>query len=221
MSFTPPLLTPTDTKTLLEGTGFVHLAGRLYGSFDTRDFAAGLELVRQVGELAESIHHHPDVMLGYGTVAFTLRSHDVGGVTGRDTELARQIRELVEPLSITSAERRPDVYEIGIDCVDAEAIRGFWRAATGFVDQTAADGERELADPQGRAPTIWFQPMDPPRTGRNRIHLDVYVSIDDAESRVRDVLDAGGRLVTDQHAPNWWVLADAEGNEACICTSRD
>ena len=29
-------------------------------------------------------------------------------------------------------------------------------------------------------------------------------------------IDAGGRLVTDAHAPSWWVLPDAEGNETCI-----
>ena len=31
-------------------------------------------------------------------------------------------------------------------------------------------------------------------------------------------LDAGGRLVDDSRAPSWWVLADSEGNEACIAT---
>lgn len=31
-------------------------------------------------------------------------------------------------------------------------------------------------------------------------------------------LAAGGRLLSDRVAPRFWVLADAEGNEACICT---
>lgn len=30
---------------------------------------------------------------------------------------------------------------------------------------------------------------------------------------------AGGRLLTDEHAPSFWVLADGEGNEACVCTA--
>jgi 4a-hydroxytetrahydrobiopterin dehydratase len=34
------------------------------------------------------------------------------------------------------------------------------------------------------------------------------------------VLAAGGLLVTDAHAPSWWVLADAEGNELCVCTRQ-
>jgi len=34
-------------------------------------------------------------------------------------------------------------------------------------------------------------------------------------------LDAGGRLVDDSHARAFWVLADAEGNEVCVCTWTD
>jgi 4a-hydroxytetrahydrobiopterin dehydratase len=58
---------------------------------------------------------------------------------------------------------------------------------------------------------------------RNRIHVDVWVPHDQAEARVAAAIAAGGHLVTDEHAPSWWVLADAEGNEACVATwtSRD
>jgi 4a-hydroxytetrahydrobiopterin dehydratase len=41
---------------------------------------------------------------------------------------------------------------------------------------------------------------------------------DQAETRVTAAIAAGGHLVTDEHAPSWWVLADAEGNEACVAT---
>jgi 4a-hydroxytetrahydrobiopterin dehydratase len=61
--------------------------------------------------------------------------------------------------------------------------------------------------------------MDVARTDRNRIHLDVYVPSAEAEPRVQAILDAGGVLLTDEHSPEWWVLADAEGNELCVCTS--
>jgi 4a-hydroxytetrahydrobiopterin dehydratase len=67
-------------------------------------------------------------------------------------------------------------------------------------------------------PAFWFQQMDAPRPQRNRIHVDVTVPHDVAEERVAATLAAGGRLVTDAYAPSWWVLADAEGNEACVCT---
>jgi hypothetical protein len=53
---------------------------------------------------------------------------------------------------------------------------------------------------------------------RNRIHIDVWVPHDQAEARIAAAIAAGGHLVTDQYVPAWWVLADAEGNEACVAT---
>ena len=46
---------------------------------------------------------------------------------------------------------------------------------------------------------------------------------DVAQERIKAALDAGGTLVSDERAPAFWVLADADGNKACICTweSRD
>ena len=42
-----------------------------------------------------------------------------------------------------------------------------------------------------------------------------------AEGRVRAALGAGGRLVDDSFARSFWVLADAEDNEVCVCTWTD
>jgi 4a-hydroxytetrahydrobiopterin dehydratase len=63
--------------------------------------------------------------------------------------------------------------------------------------------------------------MDAARPQRNRIHIDVTVAADEAADRLAAALAAGGRLLTDQYARSFWVLADAEGNEACICTWLD
>ncbi|HEY6685860.1 MAG TPA: VOC family protein [Propionibacteriaceae bacterium] len=71
-------------------------------------------------------------------------------------------------------------------------------------------GDEDLLDPYGRWPSIWFQQMDTPRRQRNRIHIDVFVPHDQAEARVAAAIAAGGRLVSDQHAPPCWSLADAE-----------
>ena len=60
--------------------------------------------------------------------------------------------------------------------------------------------------------------MDAPRPQRNRIHLDVDVPHDTAAERIAAALAAGGTLLSDSAAPAFWVLADAEGNEVCICT---
>jgi 4a-hydroxytetrahydrobiopterin dehydratase len=83
--------------------------------------------------------------------------------------------------------------------------------------------DEDLVDPHGRGASIWFQRMDAPRPQRNRIHIDLWVPHDQAEARVAAALAMGGHLVTDQFAPTWWTLADAEGNEVDVATwqSRD
>jgi len=63
--------------------------------------------------------------------------------------------------------------------------------------------------------------MDVPRPQRNRIHLDVIVPHDEADARVAAAIAAGGHLISDAAARSFWVLADAEGNEACVCTWED
>jgi 4a-hydroxytetrahydrobiopterin dehydratase len=60
--------------------------------------------------------------------------------------------------------------------------------------------------------------MDAPRPQRNRIHIDVDVPHREAKARLDASIAAGGRLLSDAGAPAFLVLADPEGNEACICT---
>ena len=112
--------------------------------------------------------------------------------------------------------------EIAIDALDIDAVRPFWQAVTGYVEhRVRPGGPIELVDPGRRGPSIWFQQMDAPRPQRNRVHLDVTVAHDVAEARVDAALAAGGRLVDDSHARAFWVLADVEGNEACVSTWLD
>ncbi len=212
-------LSPSDTAERLSSGAFIQLDGVLYGSYATTDFAGAAALVAGVAEAADAMNHHPDIRLGYGTVDFELSSHDVGGVTERDLALAGEIQRLAEALGATITAGQPTRYELAIDTVDPDAIREFWRVGMGYELSVDQDGTTELVDPRGRGPKLWFQHMEPPRTERNRIHLDVYVPTAEAGDRVGAVLAAGGILVTDQHAPDWWVLADVEGNELCVCTS--
>lgn len=211
-------LSSSDTAERLRGTAFVHLSPALYASYATDDFATASAFVARVAEAADAMNHHPDVRLGYGSVAFELSSHDAGGVTERDVELATRIQSLADDLGARADSKPTARYTIAIDTVDADHIRDFWRVGMGYEERTTEDGI-VLVDPRGVAPKIWFQAMEPPRLDRNRIHLDVYVPTTDARARVEAVLAAGGTLMTDEYAPEWWVLADVEGNELCICTA--
>jgi len=109
--------------------------------------------------------------------------------------------------------------ELAIDALDIPAIRPFWKAALAYVDEPGSDGPGAgIIDPAGQLPPMWFQQMDAPRPQRNRVHFDITVAHDEAEARMRAAVAAGGRLVNDSFAPSFWVLADAEGNEVCVCT---
>jgi 4a-hydroxytetrahydrobiopterin dehydratase len=211
-------LSQADTAKRLRKTTFVHLDGGLHGSYRTANFASALALVNQVGAVAEALNHHPHVSLGWGRATFHLSSHDVGGVTERDLKLALRIQELAEAAGATPSELTPTRYDIAIDCTDVDAILPFWKVGLGYEELVGEEGT-ELVDPRAQGPRVWFQHMEIARTERNRIHLDVYVPTIDAADRVDAVIDAGGILLTDEHAPDWWVLADAEGNEMCICTT--
>ncbi|WP_125777454.1 VOC family protein [Antribacter gilvus] len=181
--------------------------------FATGSFLTGVRLVDAIGELAEAANHHPDVDLRYPHVTVRLTTHDVGGLSQRDVELARDISAAARELEIPADPTGLQELEIAIDALDRPAVQPFWEAVLGYKP-----GDDDLSDPAGRAPAFWFQQMDEPRPQRNRIHVDVTVAHDVAEERVAAALAAGGTLVSDEAAPRFWVLADAEGNEACVCT---
>jgi len=187
----------------------------LHARFRTGDFATGLRLVEGIGAAAEEMNHHPDLDLRYGQVHVRLFSHDVFGVTSRDLTLARRISELAAGLGVTADPSAVQVLEIALDSADAATVMPFWRAVLGLQDSPLHD---ELIDGGGILPTLWFQSTEPHDEPRQRFHLDIRVPPEEAFARVEAALAAGGALVSDDRAPAFWVLADAEGNKACVTT---
>lgn len=62
--------------------------------YEFEDFVEALQFVNQVGALAEEADHHPDIFFGYGYAEIAITSHDAGGLTSRDFELAAKIDKL-------------------------------------------------------------------------------------------------------------------------------
>lgn len=56
-------------------------------------FADGIRFVQQVAEVADRMNHHPDIDIRYTNIAFSLSTHDAGGITQRDLELANAIEQ--------------------------------------------------------------------------------------------------------------------------------
>ena len=198
--------------------------GQAQARFRAPSFADAAALVQRIAVAADAADHHPDLDLRYpGVVHVAMSTHAVGGLSGRDVELARTISALAGELGAAADPAAPVQVEVAIDALDIDAVRPFWKAVLGYVDASTPEGQqvRVLVDPIRVGPVLWFQQMDEPRPQRNRIHLDVSVPHDVATARVDAAVAAGGRLVNDEHARSFWVLADAEGNEACICTWQD
>lgn len=189
--------------------------GALRTSFATPDMSTGAELVRRVVEAANEANHHPDLGVRYSRVLVDLVTHDAGGLTLKDVEMARTISDIAAGLGLRAEPEVRQVLEVCVDALDIDAVRPFWEAVTGFdVDEAG-----NLVDTATGSGSLWFQQMDAPRPQRNRLHVDIDVPLEVVEGRLAAALDAGGVLVSASSAPAFWVLADPEGNEACLSTS--
>lgn len=59
-----------------------------------KDFSEALSFINKVGELAEAANHHPDIYNSWATVRLSLTTHDRGGLTNLDFDLAKRIDAL-------------------------------------------------------------------------------------------------------------------------------
>ena len=184
--------------------------------FRTGSFAVGARFVGAIGELPGAEGDHPDVDVRQDAVVVRLITvtDDYYGLTERHAELARRISAVARTLGISADPSAVQTVQVTVDALEGPKVVAFWRALLGYQDR-AHSGE-DLMDPLRRGAPFQFQPMDAPRPQRNRIHIDVWVPHDQAETRIAATLAAGGRLVNDADAPSDWVMSAPEGNEACV-----
>jgi 4a-hydroxytetrahydrobiopterin dehydratase len=185
--------------------------------------AVALAVVEACGADADG---HLRVDVRADRVELVLQTRATNRVTERDVELAETITGLLRSrgheIAPPAGGRPVHALEIAIDALDIAAVRPFWLAVLGYEAEPGDEGPTgAIVDPARALPSIWFQQMDAPREQRNRIHFDIAVAHDEALGRVRAAVDAGGTLVSDEYAKSFWVLADREGNEICVCTWQD
>ncbi|MET9612289.1 VOC family protein [Kitasatospora indigofera] len=220
-------LSGPEASGALNDTGWRYLLDSLRTSVPARSLAGGIELAaRAAAACGEHADRHLQADVRRERVLLTLQSPDEAAVTTRDVDLAHRISAAVraagsrtEPGGGPETARTVQLLEIAIDALDPAAVRPFWKAVLGYADAPGASGPAApLTDPAGQGPALWFQQMEQPRPQRNRLHLDICVPHDEAPRRIGAALAAGGRLLSATRAPAFWVLADAEGNEACVTT---
>ncbi len=71
--------------------GWIRLEKAIQRQYTFPDFKAAMFFVNVVAGLAEKAGHHPDLTVTYNRVTVSLSTHDAGGITGKDFELARRI----------------------------------------------------------------------------------------------------------------------------------
>jgi 4a-hydroxytetrahydrobiopterin dehydratase len=211
----PPPLRRQQISDSIRDLGWRFILGAIHTVVRVASAEQAADVLRLAGRAGAhlSAAARPDRML------LTLQDPRLGWVSGRDLEWAREITAAVREQGLDTVPDGRQVIEFAIDALDIPAVRPFWKAVLGYVDEPGASEPSDgLVDPQGQGPAVWFQQMDAARPQRNRIHIDISVANDVAEQRLHSALAAGGTLLSADHAPSFWVLADAEGNEACVCS---
>lgn len=125
--------------------------------------------------------------------------------------------------------RTARLHDIVFDCHHPAATARFWAAALdGYAVAPYDDAElvrlrslgitnteddpTVLVEPAHGGPRLWFQLVPEPRSGKNRVHVDLVAA--DPEPEIQR-LSALGATVQARNADNI-VLADPEGNEFCL-----
>jgi 4a-hydroxytetrahydrobiopterin dehydratase len=212
----------TDWRKLGQGLHARYLVG---------DLRAGARFLTAIGEIPEAAEHL-EVRLGTRHVDLKLISHDaiyrdeagtehrVDWVTQRDIDLARQMSAIAAQQSIAADPRSITAVELALDTANAATLAPVWSALlTGGPEAqgrgTITDDVRDATD---RVPILWFQETDPRPTPPQTFHLDIQVPYDVAEQRIAAAVAAGAVIVDNTNAPSTTVLADPDGNKACVGT---
>ncbi|MGK5684926.1 VOC family protein [Actinoplanes sp. URMC 104] len=109
--------------------------------------------------------------------------------------------------------------QIVIDAEDAPRLARWWAEALGYVIVNEQPDEVEIRRSADELPGLLFGPVPERKTVKNRLHIDLRP--DDQEAEVERLVDMGARHVDiGQGDVSWVVLADPEGNEFCVLSSK-
>ncbi len=86
------LMTGPEIREALETLpGWTVADGALTQTLTFADFVGSIRFVNEAANIAEELDHHPDMDIRYNRVLLRLSTHDAGGLTGLDFELARRL----------------------------------------------------------------------------------------------------------------------------------
>lgn len=91
-----PVLNASEVQQRLAALpGWSLVQGEIVRNAQFKDFVGAMTFVNQVAALAEQAGHHPDIDIRYNKVRLALVSHDAGGLTQKDFDMANEIEKLL------------------------------------------------------------------------------------------------------------------------------
>jgi len=111
-------------------------------------------------------------------------------------------------------------YVATLDCADPERLAVFWAEALHYHANPYDPPYLTLTDPGRRSPELILQKVPEPKRGKNRMHLGLFGTDIEEESRRMESLGArrlSTESLTGTTGNRWIVMADPEGNEFCVC----
>ena len=88
-----PLSPDEITEQLADLDGWIQEGKAIRKQFELEDFTQAMEFVMHVAEIAEELDHHPDIDIRFNQVTVSCSTHDEGGLTIKDFELAARVEE--------------------------------------------------------------------------------------------------------------------------------
>ena len=104
------------------------------------------------------------------------------------------------------------------DCADPLALADFWAEATGYsVDHGDQEWVTLRESGAGSNIRLGFQRVPEPKSGKNRVHVDLHTDDEEREPQRIEALGARRLYVSEDPGDVFITLADPEGNEFCVC----
>jgi 4a-hydroxytetrahydrobiopterin dehydratase len=202
----------------------------LHARFLIPDFATGVRFLGAVSEAGDAVSHYPQVRLDTSFVDLKMITddaiytddagvgHRVEWVTRADIDLARRISEIARAQGLQADPASITAIELALDTAHADQVAPVWSALLTGGPEAQGRGTigDDVRDPTWRMPILWFQETEEHETPRQRFHIDVQVPYDVAQQRIAAAVAAGAVIVDDSRAPWTTVIADPDGNMACI-----
>jgi predicted enzyme related to lactoylglutathione lyase len=108
-----------------------------------------------------------------------------------------------------------------LDCAEPEKLAEFWASALGYTSVGSAGNYVMLLPEHGEGPQLLLQRVPEPKGSKNRMHFDIHV--EDIDQEADRLVALGARRLDDEcleeHGTHWFLMADPEGNEFCVCDS--